>query len=58
MTKEILAKIEENMMYIDLMEQNIDEGRMIEESEEVITELVKENISLKSQLAEQGIIVV
>lgn len=58
MTKEIFAKIEENMMYIELMEMNIIEGNMVKESEEVIKELVRENITLKSQLAEQGIIAI
>ena len=54
----IAAKIEENEMIISQMEENIAEGWMIEEAQEIIAEMVKENKLIKDEAAKLGIFLV
>lgn len=48
----------ENNVYIELMEQNVVNGEMVEESKEIIDVLTKENARIRKELADVGIILI
>ena len=52
----LINLIKENLNLISLMEENIREGNMVEDSQEVKKTLWTETVAAKKQLANQGLI--
>lgn len=57
-TATALKTVEENNMYIDLMQQNIDAGFDVELSQNALDALVKQSSEAKAFLANSGIITI